>query len=460
MHRDPPSHPDSDCCNLAVRSTLGAHAPHSAATLDSVCRDAKARTRSDGNFFQSANMGDHIEWLREWNDRIADKLSGSVPGNASASVHFHDDAAISRQILRLGSPSDRENGFMFKQEHSSRLLPGDDPLMDGSLQFQSRLVVNQSAAEVNPSDRQDLICNFGHGTTVRRRRNQRPSNHNCAVTTAVFLHGVGGAGPSWRTGGWDRGLRESVAASRPDLADGFATVSVDFDDLMDQPGKIRRLAAGERPRPIGGQADQDAIDMYDRRRHELRAVVGGGADWAAEPRISWPCFLPGEMMVRLPFLDMRQAGHYRHNLQVQEQVLDRISQTINELEDDVVLIAHSLGSVVGLDMVHLRDVKIGMFLTLGSPMGVDKVWGERWQSDGYFPYERIGGWLNLINLRDPIPWQRGLANRFPQAVDVFVRAGDGFRGANNFHDPATYTRCLPIGLAMIDYLDRVAPVDS
>lgn len=280
------------------------------------------------------------------------------------------------------------------------------------------------------------------------------------MTTAVFLHGVGGAGPTWETGGWDTGLRDSVAASRPDLADRFATVSVDFDDLIDQQGLIRRLAGDEHAVQIEWQPDQDVIDEYGRRLQDLRALVGRSPDRAGEPRVSWPCFLPGEMMVRLPFLGMRQAGHYRHNLQVQEQVLDRISIAINELEDDVVLLAHSLGSVVGLDMLHLRDVKIGLFLTLGSPIGVDRVWGSRWQRDGSFPYERIGSWLNVINLRDPIPWQRGLSNRFSQAADVFVRAGDGFRGSNNYHDPATYTRCGPIALAMIDYLDRVAPVDS
>jgi len=284
------------------------------------------------------------------------------------------------------------------------------------------------------------------------------------VTTVVYLHGVGGSAPAWNGRGWDLSLRSALAAVRPDLSGGFDTVAVDFDDLMDRPGLVRRQGAsdfdylddqrGDAGRVITGSAEQNGqITAYRRRRDRLSEVVQDCSDAAAPPGVRWPCFLPGEMMVRVPLWDMRQAGHYRHDRSVQSHVLDRVSEQIEQIDDDVILLAHSLGSVVALDALHMRSVQIGMFISFGSPIGVDPTWGGRWEGSGTFPYDRVGSWLNVVNLHDFITWRRGLSRRFPEAVDAFIRAGVGFAGPGNFHDPATYLGSGPVVAAVAAYLD-------
>ena len=281
------------------------------------------------------------------------------------------------------------------------------------------------------------------------------------MTTVVYLHGVGGSAPAWNGRGWDASLRSAVAAVRPDLAGSFDTVAINFDELMDHRGLVHRQGASD---PVRLGASQGVVtsdpavligqmQAFRRRRDRLCEALQDCSDSAGPPGVRWPCFLSGEMMVRFPLWDMRQAGHYRHNRSVQAQVLDRVSGRLGRIDDDVILLAHSLGSVVALDALHTRDVKIGMFISFGSPIGVDSTWGGRWEGRGSFPYDRVGCWLNVVNLRDFITWRRGLSRRFPEAVDAYINAGVGFAGPENYHDPATYLGSGPVTAAVVAYLD-------
>ncbi|MFZ1652500.1 MAG: alpha/beta hydrolase, partial [Candidatus Nanopelagicales bacterium] len=170
--------------------------------------------------------------------------------------------------------------------------------------------------------------------------------------------------------------------------------------------------------------------------------------------------IPGELMVRAPVLDMRQAGHYRHDLGLRAAVLDHVSETIRQIDDDILLFAHSLGSVVALDALHLREMRVAMLITFGSPLGVRHFWGQPWEGSDGFPFARVGGWLNVVNTRDPVPWQRGVSNRFPTAVDSFISAGLGYSGTDGFHDATTYVASAPVVATLIDQVRRNAPPDS
>lgn len=259
--------------------------------------------------------------------------------------------------------------------------------------------------------------------------------------SVVFLHGVGGGTP-----GWDQAMHSSLEVAG--FAGDYELWEIDFDDLVDRPGVIRRgstqVAAGI------AESDQAATAevSYRHRMRELRREVWGSPDRVESPKIIPPTILPGEVMVRLPMLGMRQAGHYRHNEAVQSAVIDRVSEAIAGLEPPTVVIAHSLGSVVALDTVHLRDVHTALLVSIGSPLGVKDFWGASWQLPGRFPFDRVGAWLNVVNVKDPVALGRGVGPRFPQALDVYISGGEGLMGPRNFHDAATYTASDVIGRAV------------
>lgn len=257
----------------------------------------------------------------------------------------------------------------------------------------------------------------------------------------VFLHGVGGCTP-----GWDEALADSLHAAG--VNSHYDLWELDFDDLVSRAGVIRRRAT-----PVAAGIDElahavQAEPGYRARMRALRKDVWPSPDRVEPPRRVPPPVLPGEVMVRLPMLSMRQAGHYRHNENVQSAVLERVSSVIADMPGPVIVIAHSLGSVVALDALHLYEVDVDLLVSVGSPLGTKDFWGASWQQPNRFPYDRIGAWLNVVNVRDPVPWARGVSPRFRQALDVYISAGKGLMGERNFHDAATYTGSDVLGRAV------------
>jgi len=236
--------------------------------------------------------------------------------------------------------------------------------------------------------------------------------------------------------GWDVALSERLNQLAPEIE--IASIGVGFDDLIDRSGAIRRRRATDRHEPIVGGDRSTARKRYQRRQSSLRRAVWDSPDRVGSPA-QIPVLIPGEVMVRLPILGMRQAGHYRHDDHLRAEVLDRVAEQIDQIDGRVVLLAHSLGSVVALDALHVRGVSADLLVSFGSPLGVKDFWGKSWQDPATFPYDRLGGWLNVVNVKDPVVWGRGVNERFPQALDAFIRAGAGLTGPRNFHDAATYT---------------------
>ena len=91
-------------------------------------------------------------------------------------------------------------------------------------------------------------------------------------------------------------------------------------------------------------------------------------------------------------------------------------------------------------------------VTISSSLGAGHFWCERWEGERLFPYDRVSGWLNVVNLRDFIPWQRGASWRFPTTVDVFMNAGKGVAGPGSVHDAGTYTGSAPVIAAIMTTL--------
>ena len=287
----------------------------------------------------------------------------------------------------------------------------------------------------------------------------------------VFVHGVSGPAP-----GWDRKLPDVVSS----------TVTVEYGDIVravrpalgrSDPGlpvpaqPARGRPARGRPdpgRPDPGRPDPGRPDpgwqalsaeqrtvrstaesastkwrtTFSTRRNELKEIVSeaaarpGGTDGAG--RLKLPVVIPGFLLVRSPLFGMPEAARYRRDLAARSEIHERIAELVCDCQHRVVLIGHSLGSIVAVDLLHGYDVNVELLLTIGSPIGVDRNWCANWENPDDFPADRVGGWVNVINTRDPIPWGRPIEPRFPQAVDAFISAGAAPLGVGGVHDPATY----------------------
>lgn len=262
------------------------------------------------------------------------------------------------------------------------------------------------------------------------------------MTVVLFVHGVGGPTPDW-----EQPLLSHLATVGLDAE--IRPVTLQYEELLRRRGLILRSAPPpERARRSRSRRGREAA-KYERRRERLAGAVAGWPGVVGPPRLRVPNVLSGEALVRLPVLNMRQAGHYRHSAEVRDSVLDRLAGAISAAGEAPIIVAHSLGSVVALDALHARDIRVGLLVTVGSPLGIGRFWGSAWEDCADFPFDRLGSWLNVVNLRDPIPWQRGVSGRFPPAVDAYVDCGTTVVGPSGVHNPVLYTGSGPV-LAAIE----------
>lgn len=256
--------------------------------------------------------------------------------------------------------------------------------------------------------------------------------------TVVYLHGMGGARPDWAQ---SLSVRAGIIAP-------------DYSDLLDSARDIdvtsRAHARTHSDAPPTSAARDDAElarqrASYLARQRTLADIVQDVGE-AMPAGSSWPSVLPHParlpdrlplpQVLRSPVFGIDQVGRYLDDAARREAVLDRVRDCLQRAKPPVVVLAHSLGSVVAVDVLADLPCDLGALVTLGSPLG------HRAVADAVaaapFPYARVGAWANLVHLLDPVPFGRGLADRFPAAHDIYlpVLAGLSARSAVQVAAPA------------------------
>jgi hypothetical protein len=91
---------------------------------------------------------------------------------------------------------------------------------------------------------------------------------------------------------------------------------------------------------------------------------------------------------------LRDVAAYLSNPGVREAVLDTVLNTM-PTSGELVLVTHSLGTVVGMDLISrlTPDLDITLLVTAGSPLGLDTVY-QRLLVAGPKRPERVAHWLN------------------------------------------------------------------
>ncbi len=125
----------------------------------------------------------------------------------------------------------------------------------------------------------------------------------------------------------------------------------------------------------------------------------------------------------IPLLD--QARRYR-SPDVKAAVQRRVLDSLEHLPDraQVVILGHSLGSVVAADILKKlpAHLHVAALVTIGSPLGSISSFRNHDLDD--FPLDRISAWVNVFDPRDPVTGARGIAEHYPWAIDVPVLLPD------------------------------------
>ena len=124
-------------------------------------------------------------------------------------------------------------------------------------------------------------------------------------------------------------------------------------------------------------------------------------------------------------------------------IRQRVIDSLPEEACDLVVVGHSLGALVALDLVaHLPDnVRVELLVTAASALARRKVPEQTLQLRHKFAYDRVGGWLNVYNTFDAVTRGLPIGPRFPQVIDVSV--------SGSFGDHALATCLADSGVAKV-----------
>lgn len=278
------------------------------------------------------------------------------------------------------------------------------------------------------------------------------ANHRAREVDVIFVHGI--SGPS---AGWQPALLSAVhrwwptwSPSRPEPTLRLRTIRYDGNFAADAGSESPTRGTGM---SLANRTAVPAATRRSRRARLLEAVEIAGSREAAP--VTLPPPVVGELLLRVPGSGMDQARAYRHDPRVAERVRDTVAGALASSAGYLVVIAHSLGSIVTLETLQTHRLAVDFLVTIGSPLGADAAWRRDDITPENFRWTRAGAWLNVVNLRDPIPWRRGVQEWYPQAVDAYISSGRLPVGPGGAHDPATYLDSDVVGAATAAMLSAV-----
>jgi len=239
------------------------------------------------------------------------------------------------------------------------------------------------------------------------------------VRTLVFLHGAGDGD----TSGWVIALNtELKLQDRPAIEPG-AIKAPRYDDILSTDG----VAAKVPDVTYRVRDDNAARRSFERHQAELFRRLSAAPQVRGFGFGRFPDgFMSGAQQagLRSGHSTTEQVKRYVASEEVRGAVLRRILSHL-PTEGEIVLVAHSLGSVIAIDLLdHLPpSLHVSRFVTLGSPANVDALHKGSERLLKKFPYARVDDWTNFLGHGDPITGGRGLAAVFPGAQDFEVDIG-------------------------------------
>lgn len=230
--------------------------------------------------------------------------------------------------------------------------------------------------------------------------------------TLVFLHGVGTGDPE---GKWKERLSEALLrAGYPDLdsvriiAPRYAYALKGSDEDEPLPPVIGRQPAGEAAKKNRREFERrvGAVEFRLGRQDRGEGYLGGDA--------------LVDLAIGIPFF--AQARNYLTDEKIRAQVLRRI---LSKLPDSgcIVLVGHSLGSVIAADLLRRlpEGIEVAGMVTIGSPLANESFGVDNLRRTLQEPPTNLAWWVSFWDWRDPVSARRGVSSAFPWMIDFQVR---------------------------------------
>jgi hypothetical protein len=161
----------------------------------------------------------------------------------------------------------------------------------------------------------------------------------------------------------------------------------------------------------------------------------------------------GDLITRLFLEDIEL---YFSDAARRRAAIDRVVEAVNAADGDVVLLGHSLGSVVVYDALSEHpDLPVPGLITLGSPLGLPTV--RRRLRTRAFP-RGVARWVNVYDPRDFVTGREPLQPHFPAAdgrmvedLEIEGRA-PRFTDLTAAHDGRVYLSSIALARALRDMI--------
>lgn len=222
-----------------------------------------------------------------------------------------------------------------------------------------------------------------------------------------------------------------------------------YDDLYDdyslaarQPSSVaekRKRLEFERAIAMEIQAKLKA------RKRRLPRRPKKGAVGLLDPLLELLDRIPGfgRGLLRLIFRDVYD---YLHDVSgLRGRTMERVGAPIRSSQGGrVAVIAHSLGSIVAYDILNMHsEPTADLFITIGSPLGIDKAVRDQLLGDGSGELAAPAGvraWVNCADPDDIVALDETLRDDFPRNGKPFVTDAAVRNPKGSPHDSLSYLR--------------------
>lgn len=255
----------------------------------------------------------------------------------------------------------------------------------------------------------------------------------------LFLHGINRRNDAKWLVTLDAMLR---AAEFPPVERSGAILLPSYSEQLDGWGlqKIEPPRANSQPKgALSGEANRDA---YRKERFRIGQVLDGVGEKHVKPDPANALRGPAKALAYRT--QAQQARRYLQDEHVRGSVLKRVIDELDQRQNNrVLIIAHSLGTVVALDLIRRLPpgVLVPMLVTVASPLANPeflKVF-EKENARFEFPFGVVESWVNLYNPQDHVAGGAGIQRLRPEAQDVVRKVG------RNVHSLAAHLEDPTIG---------------
>jgi hypothetical protein len=178
---------------------------------------------------------------------------------------------------------------------------------------------------------------------------------------------------------------------------------------------------------------------------------------ASVVRIPWFARI-GMNTAQLVSRSLVQVTRYLTEDGLREQALGRVVQHLDD--DTIVLVGHSLGSVVAYEATHRLDRPLPLLVTLGSPLGLRTIVYERLRPHPPIYPPEVHRWINIADPNDLVAAEPDLTALFGANIPDGCQL-EGHYTVDNGAQPHTATFYLakhqtgrPIGQTLTANLDN------